>query len=128
MTTPDAMKLIAANYEKKASVKPIYVIMVAEHANKQAVAHNGEPLDSPEFGTTEIVGFFYDLDTAVDVVQRNACDISEGGCFHAAFILLRRPGLYVCATSDCRLYFVLDEKTQRYVQMEEPAIFAHVAF
>lgn len=127
MLSVDELKSIAQDYVKKTDERPIFVIMVAQHPERIAVAENGSELDFPDFGESEIVGFFYDLDLAVSAVRSNACDIWENGCFNSVFILLRRPGIYDYATPNCRLYFKWDDDVKGFIQAEEPPICSHIA-
>lgn len=127
MVTIDHLKALATDYEGTTNVRPIFVVMMVQNPNKVAVSENGRVLDFPDLGETEYVGFFYDLDVAVSAVRSNACDIREDGCFNAAFILLRHPGIYDYATANSRLYFVWDNATRCFVQAEEPVLFAHSA-
>ena len=106
--------------------KPIYEILVFEHPDKEDIYTNGTHTGLPDMGAQSNVGFYYDLQDALDVVYENLCDIRET-VYDAAFIICRFPGLYNCVGSDGRLYFVWDDAKGGYRLTEEPEIFRHIA-
>ena len=81
----------------------------------------------PDTGIDDRPGFYYELDTAIHAMNQNWADIQDHA-FHAGFILCHFPGLYECATTETRMYFVWDEKKQGFYQVEEPEIFKHIAY
>ena len=107
--------------------KPIYEIMMIQHADKELVYPTGKHSGFPDTGCTAVMGFYYDLDDAEEAVASNGCDIHEH-LYNAAFILARFPGLYQAVGNDMRLYFVWDKENEIFVQKEEPKIFAHIAY
>lgn len=106
--------------------KPIYEILVFEHPDKEDIYANGTHTGLPDMGAQSNVGFYYDLQDALDAVYENICDIRET-VYDAAFIICRFPGLYNCVGSDGRLYFVWDDANDRYRLAKEPEIFKHIA-
>lgn len=106
--------------------KPIYEILMFEHPDKEYIYANGTHTGFPDMGAQSNVGFYYNLQDALDVVYENLCDIRET-VYDAAFIICRFPGLYNCVGSDGRLYFVWDDSKDGYRLAEEPEIFRHMA-
>lgn len=109
--------------------KPIWEILLFENPDKEHMLQkNGESVGSgfPDMGDKYTTGFFYDLDTAISVVESNSCDIQEG-CYNAAFILCRFQGLYSGCSIHERMYFVWDSEARKFVQAEEPKIFKRIA-
>lgn len=107
-------------------VRPIFEILVFEHPDKELIYPNGKHSGFPAMGAQSNVGFYYDFQDALDVVYENLCDIHET-VYDAAFIICRFPGLYDCASSNGRLYFVWDGAKGGYKLTEEPEIFKHIA-
>ena len=110
------------------SYPPIFEIMVFEYPNKEKIYHKPEgdvPSGWPDTGCVDNVGFYYELDTAIQAMNENWGDIQET-CYHAGFILCRFPGLYQAALS--RMYFLWDEEKRGFFEAEEPEIFKHVAY
>ena len=105
---------------------PIYEILVFDNPNKELVSRDGKNMGCPDMGDTFTVGFYYDVESAIQALNENRCDLRET-CYNAAFILCRFPGLYNVATSSERMYFVWDEERQGFFQTEEPKIFKHTA-
>ena len=58
----------------------------------------------PDFGSSSIVGYYFDKNDAFNAVKENACDINET-CYDYALIEEIREGLYFPAFSDCRWFF-----------------------
>lgn len=106
--------------------KPIYDIIMMEHANKELVYPTGKHSGFPDMGATNSVGFYYDLQDAIDALHCNACDIREY-VYDAAFILIREPGLYNACGSDTRKYFVWNDELHGFYEADEPNIFKHIA-
>lgn len=107
---------------------PIFEIMLFEYPNKEMTypTSNGNVRSGwPDTGCVANMGFYYELDTAIQAMNENWCDIQET-CYYAGFILCRFPGLYYAATS--RMYFLWDEEKKGFFEAEEPKIFAHVAY
>lgn len=111
--------------------KPIYSILLLEYSNRphMVVNSSGEEVPSgfPDTGDRHDVGFYYDLKTAIEVLNSNCCDIQEG-CYTAAFILCRFQGLYAGCSQQERMYFVWDAERKGFFQQEEPEIFLHIAY
>ena len=107
---------------------PIFEIMVFEYPNKEMIYHKPEgDVHSgwPDTGCADNMGFYYELDTAIQAMNENWCDIQET-CYYAGFILCRFPGLYYAGTS--RMYFLWDNEKEGFFEAEEPEIFKHVAY
>ena len=112
------------------SPNPIFEIMLFEYPNKEIIYHKPEgDVHSgwPDTGCVDHMGFYYELDTAIQAMNKNWCDIQET-CYYAGFILCRFPGLYNCVGNEQRIYFLWDEKKQGFFEAEEPEIFKHVAY
>lgn len=136
MTTEEAIDSIgryikwqheSGRYEQ--GVNPIFEIVLFEHPNKELIYEkDGRPAPSgwPDADLNNM-GFYYELDTAVQAMHENWCDIQET-CFHAGFILCRFPGLYVSCGPEQRIYFVWDEHRGGFFEADEPDIFKHVAY
>lgn len=126
MTTKEQMLEYAAHEkERHEGAIPIYEIMMVEYPDKELMLANKKPSGWPDTGASFTAGFYYDLDDAVEAVENNACDIRE--ClYNGAFILMRFPGLYNSVDSTNRMYFVWED--DKYVQKDEPKIFAHIVY
>lgn len=107
---------------------PIFEIMLFEYPDKEMTypTSRGDVYSGwPDTGCIDHVGFYYELDTAIQAMNENWCDIQET-CYYAGFILCRFPGLYYAATS--RMYFLWDKEKKGFFEAEEPEIFKHVAY
>ena len=78
----------------------------------------------PDFGSSSIVGYYFDMDKAFGIVKENVCDINET-CYDYALIEEIREGLYQSASSDCRWFFKYDKDKDCYYQIEEPEFLKH---
>jgi hypothetical protein len=110
------------------TLNPIFEIMLFEYPNKEMIYHKpeGDVLSGwPDTGCVDHVGFYYELDTAIQTMNENWGDIQET-CYHAGFILCRFPGLYQAAIH--RIYFLWNEEKKGFFEAEEPEIFKHVAY
>lgn len=110
-------------------VKPIYEIMLFEHPCKELMfMRDGVQVPSgcPDAGMNNM-GFYYELDTAIEAMHENWCDIQET-VFHAGFILCRFPGLYNSCGPEARIYFLWDDELQGFFEADEPELFRHVAY
>ena len=110
----------------RSNIRPIYEICVFENPNKELVSKSGKCLGWPDMGAQAIMGFYYDIQDAIDVLHMNLCDIRET-VYDAAFILCRFPGLYNEVGTNRRMYFVWNDEKQGYFQAEEPEIFKHIS-
>lgn len=99
---------------EKEQQKPIFRIMMMEYEGNET-----DELGFAHIGATNEPGFFYDLDEAVSAVTDNAADIREQ-VFDAAMILCTSPGVYRPVDRHHRLYFVWDDKTEKYTLKDEP--------
>ena len=108
-------------------IKPIYEILVFEHPDKEFVYPTGKHSGFPDMGAQSTVGYYHDFQDAYEAIKENVCDIRET-VYDAAFLLCRFPGLYNCVPSYGRLYFVWDDDTYQYEEVEEPEIFKHMAY
>jgi len=108
---------------------PIFEIMLFEYPNKEMIYHKPEgdvPSGWPDTGCIDHIGFYYELDTAIQAMNENWCDIQET-CYYAGFILCRFPGLYSYAGIS-RMYFLWDKEKEGFFEAEEPVIFKHIAY
>ena len=105
---------------------PIYEVFVVQHPDRELVYPSGKHSGFPEMGCTATMGFYYDLDDAIEAVEVNACDIHET-MYDAAFVICRFPGLYNSVGREGRAYFVWNGETEGYEEKEEPRVFRHVA-
>ena len=115
--------------EGEEPLKPIFEIALFEHPDKEMIYHkNGQDIPSgfPD-APMDTMGFYYELETAIQAMNENWCDIQET-VFHAGFIFCKFPGLYQCATQNARMYFLWDEEKKGFFQAEEPEIFHHIAY
>lgn len=121
-------KYISQNGEKPVS---IFEIMLFHYPDKELIYYHkqeGEVHSGyPDTGCTDHMGFYYNLDTAIKAMNENWCDIQET-IYRAGFILCRFPGLYNCALTEHRMYFLWDEERKGFFEAEEPKIFEHVAY
>lgn len=104
---------------------PIYEIYLMREAAKEYILPSGKPTGWPDT-SGDSVGFYYELESAVNALHENVLDIRDGGVFNAAFILCKFPGLYSSAGRDMRLYFLWDEAKDGFWEAEEPEIFKYV--
>ena len=130
MTTIQMIKDFVANQlEQHEGQNPIYIIMMMEKPGNEEIIHNHNgariPSGFPDHGATDEVGFYYELDTAMDAITQNWCDIQEH-VYSAAFLLCKFPGLYETTTTEARMYFLWDSETETFVQKEEPVFYKHI--
>jgi hypothetical protein len=88
------------------SFNPIYTIMVFEKCEK-------DKYDLADVGCSKVVGFKHKLETAIDTVINNVCDICEN-CYMYALVEEVLPCLYPC--NDKRWYFKFNTETKKYEQ------------
>lgn len=116
--------------ENKDLLKPIFELVVFEKPNAETIYHteNGDIASGyPDTGGENNVGFYYDLDDAIQAMNENSLDIQEH-CFHAGFVLCRFPGLYNAVIKDARMYFLWDPERGGFFEAPEPEIFKHIAY
>lgn len=111
--------------ERYGDVKPIYRIFVFEKPDTELCGVNGKPLGLPDTGCGSNMGFYYELDTAIQAMNENWCDIKECA-YHAGFVLCQYPGLYQSVCSDARIYYRWNG--EGFFEAEEPEIFKYCAF
>lgn len=111
-------------YEKE---QPIFELLLFEHPDKEMFSKHDQPMGVPDTGALDIVGFFYDLDQAIQAMNENHLGIQET-VYHAGFIILKYPGLYQAAGPHKRIYFKWDPEKKGFFEAEEPKIFQHVAY
>ncbi len=133
ITKEDILKYVKEEQEYRGndpSDKPIFALYLFEKPNEEKIYEkNGErkPSGFPDTGDAYEPGFYYDLDLAIEAMNRNVCDIRET-CYNAGFILCRFQGMYSCCPKYARMYFVWDDEKDGFFQQEEPPIFAHIAY
>ena len=57
--------------------RPIYEIFLIEYPNKEMIGKDGKRLGWPDEGATANMGFYYDIDDAIEAMHTNRCDIQE---------------------------------------------------
>lgn len=72
----------------------------------------------PEYGRRDSMGFFYELETAIQAVKENWTDINEKGTYDAAIIVQKKPGLYPIALK--KGYFIFNHQTEKYDEATLP--------
>lgn len=113
--------------ERYGDEQPIFQIMLFQNHGTEEVYVAGKPMGWPDTGCKECVGFYFDIDSAIQAMNENWSDIQE--CvYHAGFVLCQYPGMYECAGPDARIYFLWDEDKEGFFEAEEPAIFEHFAY
>lgn len=110
----------------KCNENPIFEIVLFEKPNSE-MFYDDKPSGFPDTGCFDRMGFYYNLNTAIRALNENWCDIQET-CYHAGFILCLFPGMYECATTNARMYFIWDNEKKGFFQQEEPEIFKHIAY
>ena len=106
MTKQEDIRQLVKCRKEQGWPAPIYIVQVLE-------SDDAFLRDPPE-----PVGYFYELDEAIDAVTFNWDDLHET-CYDVAFITCQFPGLYRSAPPEMRLYFVWDKEYEIYVQTEE---------
>lgn len=81
----------------------------------------------PDWGTMDDVGFYYELETAIQAMHENWCDLREF-VFDAGLIVKHLPGLYESAATENRIYFEWDEDRKGFFEKEEPECLEHYSF
>lgn len=76
----------------------------------------------PDFGSTRIVGWYDNFESAYDAVAENACDINET-CYQYALIEECEKGLYHPASK--RTFFQYCRHVDHYFQIPEPEYCKH---
>lgn len=108
---------------------PIYIILMLSKPGNEEIIYNTNgahtPSGIPDYGHSDEVGFYYEIDTAITAITENWCDIQEH-VYQAAFLLCRFPGLYDTTTTDKRMYFLWNKDEQKFIQQEEPVLFKHI--
>ena len=122
----DIRKYIEYKKKTEGIEKPIFRIFMMENADKELVYPAGIKSGFPDMGYNVDIGYYWDIEEAVEAVKNNVCDIRET-IYDAAFILCHFPGVYQTTTTESRMYFRWDEEKKQYCQEEEPAIFAHIS-
>ena len=105
--------------------QPIYQIYLLKEPAKELMLNDGRSTGWPDT-SGESVGFYYELESAIDALHHNVLDIQDG-IYKAAFILCKFPGLYNSASDNLRQYFVWDENKNGFWEADEPEIFDHIA-
>lgn len=130
MATREQILNYVSNRTKVEKQNPIFDILLFEHEYKEKIYHTTKgykPSGFPDLGSSADVGFYHDLDDAIQAMHENSCDIRE--CvYNAGFVLCRFPGLYQCAGSDLRMYFTWNDEKGGFFEAEEPKIFEHIAY
>ena len=77
----------------------------------------------PHYGRMENVGFYYEEDTALKAVRQNWCNVNDGGCYNAAIIQKKIPGIYPIPLR--QWYFVFDYDNMIYQETKIPKEMQH---
>lgn len=105
---------------------PIYEIVLFEKL-REWVTNDGKGSGMADTSHFNNMGFYYELDSAIDAMHENRCDIRET-VFNYGFILVHWPGMYNNSSGDYeRMFFKWDEEKQGFYEAEEPALFEHLA-
>lgn len=127
----DYIKWYKERYEEKGkTLTPIFEILLFPNHNKELIYHKPEgdvPSGFPDTGGENPMGYYYELETAIQAMNENWCDIQET-VFHAGFVLCRFPGLYTPVPQNARIYFLWDQERGGFFETEEPEIFKHIAY
>ena len=78
---------------------------------------------SPSFGQTRCIGFFHELEIAIEAVEDNAMDMNECGYYHYALIEKVGPGFYNLAyigAEDHEIWFSWHNDQHKYIRCEKP--------
>ncbi len=130
MTTRENLLKLAEECQKSnpKSPKPEFVVYALEYPDSTATYYIPwlrRTVTFPSPGVVEDESFYGlngDLDEAIKFMNENQCDLHEG-CFFAAFILLKFPGIYPFNTPETRMFFRWNEEKQGFFQEEEPEAF-----
>ena len=106
----------------------IYEIMMCSNSGADTIIYeSGKDSGFPDLGACSTVGFYHELENAIDAMHENGCDIRE--CvYNYGFVLKRRPGLYNLCGQYERIYFKWDEDRQGFYEAEEPERLKIIAF
>ena len=77
----------------------------------------------PSYGHLESVGFYYEEEIALKAVRQNWCDVNDGGCYNAAIIQKKIPGLYPIPQKEW--YFIFDYDNMMYEEKQLPVGMQH---
>ena len=113
--------------ERYGEAKPIFKILLFEKTGEEELNSMGKPTGWPDTGAQNDVGYYYELDRAIQAMNDNWSDIQEM-VYHAGFILCHYHGLYCSVGPEARIYFRWDEDREGFFEAEEPAIFEHFAY
>ena len=93
--------------------KPIYRVFMQEKSGADTTK------GWPDTGCTADMGFYYDLEDAIEAMHMNACDIRE--CvYDYGYVITQYPGLYRFPSYMGRIYFKWDEERKGFYEAEEP--------
>lgn len=90
----------------------IYTVMVMTDLTRDSSTK------CPEFGSSRLVGWYFEFEAAYSSVSVNNCDINET-CYQYALIEECEEGLYNPAYK--RWWFEYDREKDRYFQIDEPS-------
>ena len=109
------------------NLRPIYEIWTMSDIGGVDVNADGKPNGWPS-ATVEYIGWYPNVEDAVDAVLENRCDIWET-CYEGAMVICRYPGLYVPGSNVNRQMFKWNMATMQYEPLEsEPDIYAHISY
>ena len=74
-------------------------------------------------GGTRCVGFFHEVETAIQAVEENHCDMCEEGYYHYAVVEQVSPGIY---HFDGVEYWFRWHRTKGYQKCDKPENFKRV--
>lgn len=128
MTTKADIERYVREEQERCGQPPIFEIQLMEKTGREEMIYpTGKKSGFPDTGCTDIPGFYYELDTAIECMHVNNADIRET-VYDAGFILCRFPGMYPLCGPEQRMYFVWNEEKQGFFEEEEPELFRHLSF
>ena len=130
MTTRENLLKLAKEWQKfnPESKMPEFIIYTFECPDSKVsyyVPWLGYTMTFPSPGIVEDASFYGlngDLDQAIQFLNENKAAVQDG-CYFAAFIVMRVPGIYPFNTPETRMFFRWDEEKQGFFQEEEPEVF-----
>lgn len=109
------------------NLQPIFeILLFTKTGEDDLVLPNGKKSGFPDTGSEARMGYYNDLDAAIDAMHTNAADIQEC-CYRAGFVLCRFPGLYRDVGKEARIYFRWDAERKGFFEAEEPRLFGIIA-
>lgn len=119
VTRDEVIEHVADKADPMTGYVPIYEIVLFE-VIREWVTNDGKGSGLPDTSGFNTTGFYYELDSAIDAMHENRCDIRET-VFNYGFILVHWPGVYNnSATEEERIFFEWNEDKEGFYEAEEP--------